>query len=87
MDTPSKDRRGRQIRRDNMAREGHPESPLQHQTAVLAPVRSCVRLRPVLCEAEAFSINSKRLAIKRECLAREGRAEWLADSEFAFDAV
>ena len=52
-------------------------------------MRSCVRLRPLSRQDgdAAWSITGKRLSLRRDVLEREGRAEWLANSEYAFDAV
>ena len=59
-----------------------------------SPVRSCVRLRPLSADERADGVGSawvvnggKRLGLRREVLEHEGRADYLADSEYAFDAV
>ena len=57
------------------------------------PVRSCVRLRPLTMQERqshvgvAFTLSGKRLALRRDMLQHAGRADWLADAEYAFDAV
>ena len=52
------------------------------------PIRSCVRLRPLAAsESSAFALNGNRISVEREALAREGRADWLADSEFQFHSI
>lgn len=53
----------------------------------MATVRSCVRLRPDDSPSSAFVIEANRLSVQREVLAAEGRADWLADSSFAFHDV
>ena len=56
-----------------------------------SPLRACVRLRP-LTEQEpretAFVVkDTSRLVVRRDVLQREGRADWHAEMEYAFDAV
>lgn len=54
-----------------------------------AAIRSTVRLRPLATDEEsAWRVQPDgRICLRREVLQREGRADWLADSEYAFDAV
>ena len=62
----------------------------QHGAPTLHPVRSVVRLRPLSVQEPrelAFAFSRTKLTIRREILEHEGRADWLADSEYNFDAV
>ena len=65
-------------------------APPGQRHAHAAPVRSCVRLRPLSSHeraTSAFSVSGTKLSLRREVLEEEGRADWLADSEYNFDAV
>ena len=59
----------------------------QHGAPTLHPVRSVVRLRPQEPRELAFAFSRTKLTIRREILEHEGRADWLTDSEYNFDAV
>ena len=56
------------------------------------PMRSCARLRPLTPDEKpdgsAWVVTGgARLGLRRDVLERDGRANWLADSEFAVDVV
>ena len=72
-----------------------PQQTRSPTPARLAPVRACVRLRPLTLQEAALGVESafavsktkKSLMLKKQALEMEGKMTWLASEEYEFDAV